>query len=237
MDLRDKRMECLRMAAELGGNVDAVIAAAQRMLDYVNAAEPAAVKDPPAATSSFETVADPASQKDVAAQIVEIATVEALVADPIAACGTILVIPESGSLGDAVPDPESETDSEAPAVIATGEVLAAPEAALAEFAAEEAHPETQSEVTPAEVAGEKAHAGAVAEVTAAEAADKEAHTEVVSEVAPADVAAKGTHTEAVSEGASGEVTDEEAHAPAVNPAFLSPPSPADQTGEQNAPHA
>jgi hypothetical protein len=230
------------MAAELGGNVDAVIAAAQRMFDYVNAAEPAAIAAP-----------DP--QVEVAAPIAEIATVAALVADPIAACGTILVIPESGSLGDAVPNPESVTDSEAPAVIAAGEVLAESEAARAKVAAEETlttagggvapaevtaeetHADALSEVTQAEVAGEKAHAGAVAEVAAAEVADEETHTEVVSEVAPADVAAKETHTEAVSEVAPVEVTDEEAHATAANPAFVSPASPADQMGKQTAPDA
>jgi hypothetical protein len=222
------------MAAELGGNVDAVIAAAQRMFDYVNAAEPAAVKYPPA--NSSETIAAPDPPVEVAASIAEIATGEALVADPIAACGTILVIPESGSLGDAVPNPESVTDSEARAVIAAGEVLAESEAARAEVTAEEAHTEALIEVTPAEVAGEKAHAGAVAEVAAAAVAVEETHTEVVSEVAPADVAAKETHTEAVSEVAPAEVTDKEAHTPAANPAFVSPASPADQMGEQTAPH-
>ena len=43
MDLEDKRMQCLRMAVELGGNVDAVIAAAQRMFDFIKGAEPPAV--------------------------------------------------------------------------------------------------------------------------------------------------------------------------------------------------
>ena len=234
MDLRDKRMECLRMAVELGGNVDAVIAAAQRMFDYVSAAEPAAVKCPPA--NSSETIAAPDPPLEVAAPIAEIAAVEALVGDPIAACGTILVIPESAGLGDAAPNPESVIDSEAPAVIAAGEVLAASEAARAEVAAEETLIAAGGEVAPAEVPAEETHTEALAEVAAAEVADEETHTEVVSEVTPAEVA-KETHTEVVSEVARAEVTDEEAHAPAANPAFVSPVSPADQMGEQTAPHA
>ena len=35
MDLQEHRMQCLRMAFELGGKPDAVIAAAQKMVDFV----------------------------------------------------------------------------------------------------------------------------------------------------------------------------------------------------------
>ena len=57
MDLQDTRMQCLRMAAELSGKVDAVIAAAQRMFDFVKGAEPAAAGDAPAAAGSPELIA------------------------------------------------------------------------------------------------------------------------------------------------------------------------------------
>ena len=135
MDLQDKRMQCLRMAAELGGNVDAVIAAAQRMFDFVKGAEPAAPEYAPAANSSPEPVAVAEPQAEVATAqagaIAEAAPSEPLVADPIAACGTALVMPESGNLAEALPSPEAATAAEV-------QVEVAAEKGTAEIKAEEA---------------------------------------------------------------------------------------------------
>ncbi|MGO9986457.1 MAG: hypothetical protein ACLPIX_19880, partial [Rhodomicrobium sp.] len=111
MDLQDQRMQCLRMAAELGGNVDAVMTAAQRMFDFVKGADQAAPADSPAASNSPQPIAVAEPQAEAATvqagAIAEAATGESLVADPIAACGTALVMPESGNLAEAVPSPEA----------------------------------------------------------------------------------------------------------------------------------
>ncbi len=127
MDLQDTRMQCLRMAAELGGNVDAVIAAAQRTFDFVAGAEPAAPAYAPAAESSPEPIAVAEPQAEVvtaqASATAEAETSEPLVADPIAACGTALVMPESGNLAEALPSPGAVAE-EAPVEVATEETSA-----------------------------------------------------------------------------------------------------------------
>ena len=83
------------------GNVDAVIAAAQRMYEFVKGAEPAApaeaVTTPPEPVAVAEPKAELASAP-VAASAEEAAAPEPLVTDPIAACGTALVMPEGGNL-------------------------------------------------------------------------------------------------------------------------------------------
>ncbi len=144
MDLQDTRMQCLRMAAELDGNVDAVLAAAQRMFDFVKGAEPAERAYVPAANNSPESVAVAEPQAEVATAqagaIAEAATSEPLVTDPIAACGTALVMPESGNLAEALPSPEAVTAAEA-------QVEVAAEEAAAEIKAEEAPAEAAAEVT------------------------------------------------------------------------------------------
>jgi ribonuclease E len=262
MDLQDKRMQCLRMAAELGGNVDAVIAAAQRMFDFVKGAEPAALVDSPAADISPEPIAVAEPKAEVATAqagaIAEAATSELLVADPIAACGTALVMPESGSLAEAVLSPEAVTAAEAPAVITVDEVpvkVAAEEApaeavaaeAPAEVTAEEAPAEAVAAEAPAEVTAEEAPAEAVAaeapaEVTAeeapaeavaaeapAEVTAEEAPAEAVAAEAPAEVTAEEAPAEAVAAEAPAEVAAEEADTPATNPAFLVPVPPASLT--------
>ena len=105
MDLQDQRMQCLKMAFELGGDTERVLAAAQRMLDFVaGTAQPAVTAAEPA---SPEPTAEPASVMEArpeapAEAVAEAVDAEAVaaevVADPIAACGTALVMPESGSL-------------------------------------------------------------------------------------------------------------------------------------------
>ena len=248
MDPQDTRMQCLRMAAELDGNVDAVIAAAQRMFDFVKGAEPAERAYALAANSSPEPIAVAEPQAEVATAqagaIAEAATSEPLVTDPIAACGTALVMPESGNLAEALPSPEAVTAAE----VQVG-VVAVAEEAPAEVAAEEVHAEAVAEETPAQVAAEEVHAEAVAEEAPAEVAAEVTHAEAVAEETPAEVAAEEVRAEAVAEEALAKITTEEtsakvatkeAQVSATNPPFVVPvplASPTDLIGEQPAPHA
>jgi hypothetical protein len=217
MDLQDKRMQCLRMAAELGGNVDAVIAAAQRMFDFVKGAEPAAPAYAPAADSSPEPVAVAEPQAEVATAqagaIAEAAASEPLVADPIAACGTALVMPESGNLAEALPSPEAVTSAEV----------------QVEVAAEKRPAEIKAEEPPAKVAAEEVHAEAAAE-EALKVTTEETSAEVTTEETPTEVAAKEAHAE---------VSADEAQISATNPTLVVPVPPASLTDidKQPTPHA
>ncbi|MGC2628337.1 MAG: hypothetical protein WA265_00060 [Rhodomicrobium sp.] len=223
MDLLDKRMQCLRMAAGLGGDVDAVMDAAQRMLNFVEGAEPAS----PAANSPPEPVAAAEPLAEVAAgagAIAETAPFEPLAADPIAACGTALVMPESGSLTEAVLSTEAVPVAEAPAEAAATE-------AHAEAAVEEGPSEVTVEEAPVEVAEMEAHTEAVVEA---------GPSEVAAEEAPAEVAAMESHAETVADEGAAEVTGEEAHSPAADPSFIVPVPPSSHTGltgEQPTPNA
>ena len=85
MDLHEQRMQCLKMAFDLGGKPEAVLSAAQQLLDFVSG---------PLPTIEETAVADePVTDAPVAAEPVP---------DPIAACGTALVMQEGGELADAV---------------------------------------------------------------------------------------------------------------------------------------
>ena len=206
MDLQDKRMQCLRMAAELGGNVDAVMAAAQRMFDFVEGAEPAAPAYSPATKSSPEPIAVAEPQAEVATAqagaIAEAATSEPLVADPIAACGTALVMPESGNLAEAVPNTEAVTAAEV-------QVEVAAEEGPAEIKAEEVHAEAVAEETPAGIKTEETPAEAVAEEVRAEAVAEETPAEIKTEETPAEAVAQEVHAEAVAEEVRAEAVAEE----------------------------
>src|SRR5258706_8801872 len=214
MEPQDKRMQCLRLAAELGGDVETVIETAQRMFDFVKGAEPAASAYSPAANSSPEPIAVAEPQAEVATAqagtIAEAAISEPLVAEHIAACGTALVMPEGGNLAEALLSPEAVTAAEVqvevaaeegPAEIKAEEALAkvTTEETSAEAAAEEVHAEAVAEETPAEIVAEKVHAEAVAEETPAEAAAEEVHAQAVAEETPAEVVAEKVHAEAAAE--------------------------------------
>ena len=106
---QDQRMQCLRMAIELGGKTEPIVSAAQQLLDFVHgkerqeirtSAKPVLDKAPAVeqASAPAETAA-PVEQSVAPAEITE-----PIVADAIAACGTALVMPESGDLADAVPN-------------------------------------------------------------------------------------------------------------------------------------
>ena len=119
MEQHDRRMECLRMAFELGGKADPVVSAAQQLLDFV-AGPPSAVQPAQVATT------EGAAEEQESARPAD---------DAIAACGTVLVMPEGGGLEDAVQSTE-------PAQAATGGESAAdvPSLATAEVAPEAVAP-------------------------------------------------------------------------------------------------
>jgi hypothetical protein len=221
MDLQDKRMQCLRMAAELGGKVDAVIAAAERMFDFVKGAEPAAPAYAPTSDSSPEPIAVAEPQAEVATAqadaIAEAATSEPLVADPIAACGTALVMPEGGNLAEALPSPEAVTAAEV-------QVEVAAEKGPAEIKAEA---KVTTEETSAEAVPEKAPAEVVAEEAPAKITTEEISAEATPEETPTEVAAKEARPE---------LAAEEAQVSATNPTPV-PPASLTDIGKQPSPHA
>jgi hypothetical protein len=109
MDLHDQRMQCLKMAFELGGKPDAVLTAAQQLLDFVTG-------------PNQPDVADAAGL--LIDQAPGTAPIDA-VPDPIAACGTALLLPEGGELADAMPTADVSViaaESVAAALEATGEL-------------------------------------------------------------------------------------------------------------------
>ena len=104
MDLAQQRMECLKMAFELGGKTDTIVGAAQQLLDFVAGKQ---------ARSATEEVAEPAptsvplAEEQVGSTAPE-NVAEIPIPDVIAACGTVLVLPESGELADAIPSAQAE---------------------------------------------------------------------------------------------------------------------------------
>jgi hypothetical protein len=146
MDLHEQRMQCLKMAFDLGGKPEAVLSAAQQLLDFLSGPVP-----------QVETKAD--AEEPVTDALVAAETVP----DPIAACGTVLIMEEGGELADAV---------------ATGDPLPAAaeaeEAAIAEVASS-----AESETAAIAENVEEISAESVAVEASAEAADSESAAETV----------------------------------------------------------
>jgi hypothetical protein len=214
MDIEERRLQCLKMAFELGGNTDAVLSAAQRMLDFINgtdvrsAAEAAsvaaaeakaeavaaAIEPPPPAETPVEQV--PAVATLVGSPEVEQAAAEPVIADPISACGTALVMPEGGNLADAQPSPEMVAAAAAPAERESEAAEAAPAAeaqpaeAPAQAEATEAAP-PQIEAAEAAPAAEAQPAEAPAQAEATEAVEQAPAEEEVVIVPAADTPAPG----------------------------------------------
>lgn len=149
MDAQETRMQCLKMAMELGGKPDAILSAAEQILNFVTGAKPA--------------TNDPAIEKHVIEAPV-VAVPEATIVDTIAACGTALEIPDGGNLADAVLPVDavtSEITAAAPAehvdaaITEEAEQFAAPaDEGAGTFktpAAEVSAPATDAAPTPAEV--------------------------------------------------------------------------------------
>lgn len=125
MDLHEQRMQCLKMAFDLGGKPEAVLSAAQQLLDFV--------------TGPVPTVE---AKNDAHEPVTEAPVAEETVPDPIAACGTVLVMQEGGELADAVATGDllpaaaeaeetavaelASSDSETAAVVAVAEEISAP---------------------------------------------------------------------------------------------------------------
>ena len=97
MDQQDQRMECLRMAIELGGKTEPIVSAAQQLLDFVSGTQ-----HPVIAASTELASVEAAEPRPGPAD-----APEAVATDAIAACGTALVMPNGGELADAVPSAET----------------------------------------------------------------------------------------------------------------------------------
>jgi hypothetical protein len=107
MDLHEQRMQCLKMAFDLGGKPEAVLSAAQQLLDFISGPLP--------------TVQ---AQANVEEPVTEALVAEETVPDPIAACGTVLVMQEGGELADAVATGEPPTAAAATEEAAVAEIAA-----------------------------------------------------------------------------------------------------------------
>ena len=162
MDLHDQRLQCLKMAFELGGKPDAVLTAAQKLLDFVTGPNQPDV----AAAAGLLIEQAPGTEPE--------APIDA-VPDPIAACGTALLLPEGGELADAMPTTDVSV------------IAAEFEAAALEATAGSAPSDADAEVTqvadslsePSPAATERAEGEAAIESageTSAEAATSETPT-------------------------------------------------------------
>ena len=194
MDLHEQRMQCLKMAFDLGGKPEAVLSAAQQLLDFITGPPPSTQKD----VFDIEAAPSPSQPEETAS---EASAVEEAVSDPIAACGTALVMQEGQDLADAVPAALEATDaggaapaadvpeaqSEAGLIEQPGEAEAvearddAPAETVCEIASEALAEEAlieQAAVDEAAAPEEPAEASAAeAEPTAAAAADGDGNSE------------------------------------------------------------
>ena len=125
MDLEELRLNCLRMAFELGGKSEAVISAAIDLLSFVT-------KGPTADT--LASALEPATTVGEPCEISAPAD-EPAVADRIAACGTALEMPVSGDLAQAEPAVEVNAATEAEPAPQAEATEAVPSEATAEGAA------------------------------------------------------------------------------------------------------
>ena len=144
MDQQDQRMECLRMAIELGGKAEPIVSAAQQLLDFVSGTQH------PAIAASTELVSVEAAEPRPGPADAP----EAVATDAIAACGTALVMPEGVIYADAMPSVEA-----AEGLAATPEVST--------------HAQTHAEVATAVSVCEPASAGAPAKPSTNEAQTSE----------------------------------------------------------------
>jgi hypothetical protein len=159
MDLHEQRMQCLKMAFDLGGKPEAVLSAAQQLLDFVSGPVP-----------TVEAKAD-AEQP-----VTEALVAEEIVPDPIAACGTVLVMQEGGGLAEAI-----ATGDPLPAAAEAEEVAVAEVASSAEsetVAAAEPVDEISAESVAVEASEEVAESTSAAGTVEPEAVE---HSELPSD--------------------------------------------------------
>ncbi len=98
MDQEELRLNCLRMAYELGGKTEAIISAANDLMNFVTKGSSADAR---------------AAALEPAANAVSAPAAEPVVTDRIAACGTALEMPEGGDLAHAEPAVEVKAAAEA----------------------------------------------------------------------------------------------------------------------------
>jgi hypothetical protein len=152
---QDQRMQCLRMAIELGGKTEPIVSAAQQLLDFVHGKERQEMKTSaePALdeTPAVEQASAPAETAAAVEQSVAPAeTSEPIAADAIAACGTAMVMPESGDLADAVPSLDAAEASPPAAAEPASQPEATTEQVAAAPAAEPASVDQPIEASVAE---------------------------------------------------------------------------------------
>jgi hypothetical protein len=196
MDQEELRLNCLRMAYELGGKTDAIIAAANELMSFVT-------KGPTA--DSHASAPEAAATQEVPSEVTASA-VEPAATDRIAACGTALEMPKSGDLAQAEPAAEVMAAAEA-GPVAPAEVTEAPPEAPAEEAAAVTSPTVGIEATELAVEPSLEPVESLAEPTNGGSAEPAVAPEV--EAAPMAAAPVASATEEVPSS-----TDE--HAPAAN---------------------
>jgi len=104
---QDHRMECLRMAFELGGKTEPIVSAARQLLDFLHGREEQLAEANPEPTLTETPAAEATCTPEEEAPPA---------AEAIAACGTAMLIPEGGELADAVPNIEASEASPPEAV-------------------------------------------------------------------------------------------------------------------------
>ncbi len=182
MDLEELRLNCLRMAFELGGKSEAVISAANDLLSFVT-------KGPTADT--LASALEPATTEGGEPCEISATADEPAVADRIAACGTALEMPVSGDLAQAEPAVEVNAATEAVPAPQAEATEAVPSEATAEEAAAIATSAAVDEATAA-AAPTSEPVEPLAEATGGGSADPTAAPEVEVAALAAEPAAGAT---------------------------------------------
>lgn len=174
MDLHEQRMQCLKMAFDLGGKPEAVLSAAQQLLEFVSGPTPMVAS----AVTADETLNDARVSTET-------------VPDPIAACGTALVMQEGGELADAVATAEPPSAAASQAEKAEDTPLAAdsPPDVSEQPAGTDPVEETTTQTATGEEVAEASDSADAAENAEPEAVVSEASTESSTDLDPASVTA------------------------------------------------
>jgi hypothetical protein len=196
MDQEELRLNCLRMAYELGGKTDAIISAANDLMSFVT-------KGP---TADSHTSAPEATVTEGAPTEVSASAAEPTATGRIAACGTALEMPESGDLAHAEPAVEGMVGVEAEPVAPT-EATEAPSEATAEEVATVAAPTVGVEATEPALEPSLEAVESLAEATIGGSAEPAAAPEVEAAAVPAALVASASEEV---------VSSSEEHAPVAN---------------------
>jgi hypothetical protein len=197
MDQEELRLNCLRMAYELGGKTDAIICAANELMSFVT-------KGP--TTADARASAPEAGVTEGVPSEVTASAAEPAATDRIAACGTALEMPESGDLAQAEPAVEVMAAAEAEPV-APAEVTEAPSKAPAEEAATIAAPTVGVEATEPAAEPSLEAVESLAEATNGGSAEPAAAPEVEGAAVAAELVASASEEV---------VPSSEEHAPVAN---------------------